>query len=162
MIILGPVAVAENNVIGNKNNLPWNLPEDLAHFKKITLGQTVLMGRKTYESIVARLKKPLPGRKNVVITRQKDYKAADGVLVFMDLPSAFESLSSENVYVIGGAEIFKQALPFAEKFYLTRVFGNFEGDAFFPEVDFTQWEKLSEDKREKFSFLEYKRKQGKP
>src|SRR3954465_9619912 len=102
MIILGPVAVAENLVIGGDNDLPWYLPEDLKHFKKITLGKTVLMGRKTFDSIIKRLNKPLPERKNVVITRQKDYKAPQGVLVFNSLDDALKELSSEDIYIIGG------------------------------------------------------------
>lgn len=158
MIILGPVAVADNNIIGNKNDLPWHLPEDLKHFKEVTLGKTVLMGRKTFESIFARLKKPLPGRKNVVITRQADYKAPEGVLVFGSLESAVKNLSEEDIYVIGGAEIFKQALPLSQMFYLTRVHGNFEGDAYFPEVNWDEWEQTEKQPHEKFSFLVYKRK----
>src|SRR5581483_12167448 len=98
MIILGPVAVSENNVIGKGNDLPWHLPEDLKHFKELTTGKTVLMGRKTFESILSRLGKPLPGRKNAVITRQPDYKAQEEVLVFPDLQTAIEKLSSEDVY----------------------------------------------------------------
>lgn len=157
MIILGPVAVADNLVIGKGNDLPWKLPEDLKHFKDLTFGKTVLMGRKTYESIVSRLGKPLPGRKNVVITRQADYKVPEGVLVFADLPSAFKKLSANDVYVIGGAEIFKQALPFCNLAYITHIYGNFEGDAFFPKVDWNVWEKIAEEKHEKFSFVTYKR-----
>nr|AIA17574.1 Dihydrofolate reductase [uncultured bacterium] len=158
MIILGPVAVADNLVIGKGNDLPWHLPEDLKHFKEMTLGKTVLMGRKTYESIVARLNKPLPGRKNIVITRQKDFKVPEGVLVFPDLPSAFQKLSSEDIYVIGGAEIYKQALPASEIMYITHVHGNYLGDAFFPVVDWSQWEKLEEEKHEKFTFSKYKKR----
>src|SRR6185369_17150407 len=99
MIILGPVAVADNLVIGSDNDLPWYLPEDLKRFKEITLGKTVVMGRKTYESIVKRLGKPLPGRKNVIISRQTDFKVPDGVLVFSSLEEAFKSLKDEDVYV---------------------------------------------------------------
>lgn len=155
MIILGPVAVSENNVIGKNNDLPWNLPEDLKHFREITSGKTVLMGRKTYESIFARLKKPLPNRKNVVITRQEDYQVPEGVLVFPDLTSAFEKLVNEDIYVIGGAEIYKQALPLAKKMYLTRVKGSYEGDAFFPEVNFNEWQKVEQEDHEQFSYLTY-------
>lgn len=142
MIILGPVAVADNLVIGKGNDLPWHLPEDLKHFKEITMGKTVLMGRKTFESILARLKKPLPGRKNVVITRQKDYQVPEGVLVFDSLESAVQNLSADDVYAIGGAEIFKQALPLAQELIITHVNGNYEGDAFFPQVNWSQWKKL--------------------
>ena len=155
MIILGPVAVSENNVIGKNNDLPWHLPEDLKHFKELTLGKTVLMGRKTYESIVARLGKPLPGRKNVVITRQAGYKVPAGVLVFFDLESAFKALAGEDVYVIGGAEIYKQALPVAQKFYLTRVKGDFDGDVFFPEINWQEWKQVGEEQHSTFSFLEF-------
>nr|AIA16466.1 Dihydrofolate reductase [uncultured bacterium] len=112
--MLGPVAVSENNVIGKNNDLPWHLPEDLKHFKELTLGKTVLMGRKTFESIVSRLGKPLPGRKNVVITRQEEYKAPAEVLVFKSLDEAVQNLLADDVYIIGGAEIFKQALPVAQ------------------------------------------------
>jgi dihydrofolate reductase len=157
MIILGPVAVAENGVIGKGNDLPWHLPEDLKHFKEITLGKTVLMGRKTFESIFARLKKPLPGRKNVVITRQENYKVPEGVLVFPSLDIAFQKLASEDIYVIGGAEIYKQALPFASKMFITKVKGNYEGDAFFPEVDFSKWNLIEEQEHEKFKYLVYQK-----
>ncbi len=158
MIILGPVAVSENNVIGKNNDLPWHLPEDLKHFKELTLGKTVLMGRKTYESIIARLNKPLPGRKNVVITRQKDFKVPEGVLVFSDLPSAFQKLSAEDIYIIGGAEIYKQALPLADVVLMTHIHDNYLGDAFFPPIDWNQWEKVEEEKHEKFTFAKYKKK----
>lgn len=157
MIILGPVAVAENGVIGKNNDLPWHLPEDLKHFKELTLGKTVLMGRKTFESIIARLKKPLPGRKNVVITRQKDYQAPEGVLVFPNLESAFKKLSEEDVYVIGGAEIYKQALPLAKVLYMTHVLGKYDGDAFFPEVNWCEWIKTEEDFHDGYNFVKYER-----
>nr|AIA15902.1 Dihydrofolate reductase [uncultured bacterium]AIA16461.1 Dihydrofolate reductase [uncultured bacterium] len=155
MIILGPVAVSENNVIGKNNDLPWHLPEDLKHFKELTLGKTVLMGRKTFESIVSRLGKPLPGRKNVVITRQEEYKAPAEVLVFKSLDEAVQNLLADDVYIIGGAEIFKQALPVAQAMEFTHVHGNFEGDAFFPSVNWDEWEKVKEEKHEKFSFAKY-------
>jgi dihydrofolate reductase len=157
MIILGPVAVAENLVIGGDNDLPWYLPEDLKHFKKITLGKTVLMGRKSFDSIVKRLGKPLPERKNIVITRQKDYKAPEGVIIFNSLDEALKS-SSDDIYIIGGAEIFKLALPFAEKIYITHVQGNYPGDAFFPEIDWSTWEKLEEDPHQGYTFASYKKK----
>jgi dihydrofolate reductase len=158
MIILGPVAVADNLIIGKGNDLPWNLPEDLQNFKKLTLGKTLVMGRKTYESIVARLGKPLPGRKNVVITRQKDYRVPEGVLVFNSLGSALEALAAEDVHIIGGAEIFKLALPLSDFMYITHVKGEYEGDAFFPPVNWSDWEKTEEEKHEKFTFAKYKRK----
>jgi len=157
MIILGPVAVAENLVIGKDNDLPWHLPEDLKHFKELTLGKTVLMGRKTFESILKRLGKPLPNRKNVIISRQKDYKAPEGVLVFSSLDEAIKSLQ-EDIYIIGGAEIYKLALPLANLMYITHVHENYLGDAFFPAIKWSEWEKLEEEKHKKFTFAKYKRK----
>ena len=157
MIILGPVAVSENLVIGKGNNLPWDLPEDLKHFKELTLGKTVLMGRKTYESIVARLGKPLPARKNVVISRQENYQVPEGVLVFKSLEDAFQELSSIDIYVIGGAEIFKLALPFAKMLEITFVNGNYDGDAFFPTIEWNKWKKIKDEPHEKFTFATYQK-----
>lgn len=151
-------AVANNNVIGSKNDLPWYLPEDLKRFKKITWGKTVLMGRKTYQSIVARLGKPLPGRKNVVVTRQENFQAPAEVLVFHDLTSALSALAGQDIYVIGGAQIFEQALPLADKLIVTHVRGNYPGDVFFPEIDPAKWQKSSGEKHNKFVFAEYERK----
>lgn len=155
MIIIGPVAIAENWVIGGDNDLPWYLPEDLKHFKQITLGKTVLMGRKTYDSILKRLGKPLPDRKNVVITTNTEFVAPQGVLVFNSLPEALNALKDEDVYVIGGAEIFRQLLPLAEKLIITHVHGAYEGDAYFPAVDFNTWEKELEQKYKDYTFAEY-------
>lgn len=157
MIILGPIAASENNAVGKNNDLPWHLPEDLKHFKQLTLGKTVLMGRKTFESILARLKKPLPGRKNAVITRQANYSAPKEVLVFNSFDQAVKNLAGEDVYVIGGAETVKLALPAAKKFYLTRVKGEFAGDAFLPEINWAEWKLAREEKHEAYSFLEYEK-----
>jgi dihydrofolate reductase len=158
MIILGPVAVADNLVIGSDNDLPWYFPEDLKRFKEITLGKTVVMGRKTYESIVGRLGKPLPGRKNVVISRQADFKAPEGVLVFNSLEQAFEALKNEDLYVIGGEQIFKLALPYAEMIYMTHVHGEYHGDAYFVNIDWSQWDKISEERGVKYNFAVYQKK----
>lgn len=158
MIILGPVAVAENLVIGGDNDLPWYLPEDLKHFKKITLGKTVLMGRKTFESIVKRLGKPLAQRKNIVITRQENYQAPPEVEVFHSLDEAIKNHQNQDIYVIGGAEIFKLALPQSQMLYMTHVKGDYTGDAFFPKVDWDQWQKLEEEPYEGYTFAVYRRK----
>lgn len=155
MIIIGPVAVAANRIIGGDNDLPWYLPEDLKHFKKITLGHTVLMGRKTYDSIVKRLGKPLPGRKNVVITRNVDFVAPPEVLIFHNLDDALAALKDEDVYVIGGAQIFAAAFPSAEKIYITHVKKAYDGDVYFPEVDWQQWDKIEEDPHEEYTFATY-------
>ncbi len=167
MIILGPVAVAQNRVIGGDNDLPWYLPEDLKHFKEITMGKTVLMGRKTYDSIVKRLGKPLPGRKNVVITRDKNFAdrpdVPGEVLVFHDLDSAFNALvfgpNKEDVYVIGGAQIYTACMPKAEKMFMTHVHGEYPGDAFFPEVNWDEWDKIEDEQHDQYSFVTYIRKQ---
>jgi dihydrofolate reductase len=152
------VAIAANNVIGNKNDLPWYLPEDLKRFRKITTGHTVLMGRKTYDSIITRLGKPLPNRVNVVVTRQNNFQPLPGVLVFHSLDQALAALKQDDVYVIGGAEIFKQTLAIADKLYITHVKKEYSGDIYFPEVNWTEWEKTQDEPHEEFSFATYQRK----
>jgi dihydrofolate reductase len=134
------VAISENNVIGKNNKLPWHLPEDLKYFKNTTWAMPIIMGRKTFESIGI----PLPGRTNIVITRNKKWKG-DGVKIVHDLDQARktgEDLDVKEIFVIGGAEIFKTSLPQADRIYLTRIHQNFEGDAFFPSID-KSWELIS-------------------
>ena len=133
MIISLLVAASENNVIGKNNKLPWYLPTDMKYFKNISWAMPVIMGRKTFES----LGKPLDGRKNIVITRNRNWKY-DGVSVVHDLESAKkigEDQDIKEVFIIGGAEVFKSSLPDANRVYLTRVHEKFEGDAFFPVLD---------------------------
>jgi dihydrofolate reductase len=156
-------AVANNNVIGNNNQLLWNLPADLKHFKKITMGHTLIMGRKTYESIG----KPLPGRKNIIITRNKDF-SAEGCEVFSNLKDAICRVKKESdVFVIGGGEIYRQTINLnpTRRLYITRVFANFEGDSYFPEINPDKWELIEREEfnaDEKnpfpFAFLIYKKK----
>lgn len=132
------VAVAENGVIGDKNTLLWHISEDLKHFKAVTTGHPVIMGRKTYES----LGRPLPNRTNVVITRQQ--VEIPGCRVVHSLGEAVALFPGDDeVFVIGGAQIYAQALPLADRFYLTRVFRAYEGDTHFPEWDEAQWRLLS-------------------
>jgi len=156
------VAAAENNVIGKDNQLIWHLSDDLKRFKKLTSGHFIIMGRKTFESFP----KPLPNRTHVVITRQKNYKVPKGVIVVHSMREAVSvaTLSDAEPFVIGGGEIYKQALPFATKIELTRVHHEFEGDAYFPEIDLKDWKETSntfhtkDDKHEyEFSFLTYER-----
>ena len=129
------VAMAANRVIGHENRLPWHLPADLQHFKATTLGKPVLMGRKTWESIG----RPLPGRTNIVITRDTAY-VAEGCVVVHSLDEAIHAAGqAEEVMVIGGAELYRQALPQAERLYLTLVHGEFEGDIRFPEWQPDDW-----------------------
>lgn len=142
MIVSLIVAASTNNVIGKNNELIWSLPSDMRFFKNTTWAMPVVMGRKTYES----LGKPLPGRLNIVITRQENWKPENTVVVH-SLEAAIEAAALENykeVFVIGGGEIFKEAMPIADKIYLTRVDAELEGDAFFPPIDRRQWTMVSE------------------
>ncbi len=167
------VAVAENRVIGRDGRLPWYLPADLKYFKKLTRGHTVIMGRKTHESIIERLGKPLPKRRSLVLSRDPSYQAP-GVEVASSLEQALEIAAGEpevtpeagerNIFVIGGAAVFAEALPLADRLYLTRVHAEVDGDVFFPEIDDASWLLISEDPREAdqrhaypFSFLVYDR-----
>lgn len=148
------VALAQNHVIGIDNKLPWYLPNDLKYFKQVTMGKTIIMGRKTYESIG----KPLPGRTNIVITRQADYRppnANDSVRVVASLEAARELAASlalingqNEALIIGGAEIYTQALPLVDRMYLTEVHAEVDGDAYFPAFDRSQWQAVA---REDFS-----------
>lgn len=151
------VAVAENGAIGKDNQLLWHLPDDLKQFKKLTSGHTVVMGRKTYESIG----KPLPNRTNVIITRNENYEAP-GCIVVSSLEEAIRTES--DVYIIGGAEIYQQALPLTDRIHLTEVQTSVEGDTFFPKLDSAEWHELSrethptdEKHRYAFDFVELER-----
>lgn len=137
------VAAAKNGVIGSNNQLPWHLPQDLKYFKSVTLGKPVIMGRKTYESIG----RPLPGRTNIVVTRSKDW-LVDNVIVTNSFEQALleakknlaDSAASDEIMVIGGAEVYRAALPFADRVYLTRINATPEGDAFFEALSEADWE----------------------
>ena len=127
-----------NRLIGRDNALPWRLPADLAHFRNITMGKPVVMGRKTFESIG----RPLPGRTNIVLTRSLDF-SAEGVLVADSLESALDLAGdAAEVFVIGGGAVYEQALPQAQRLYLTLVDDEFEGDAWFPAIVPTQWREV--------------------
>jgi len=131
------VAADENNVIGKNNQLPWHLPGDMKYFKNQTWGMTVIMGRKSLES----LGKPLQGRKNIVVTRNKDWKT-EGAEVAHSIDEAIElarQTGVNEIFIIGGAQIFKETMPIANRIYLTRIHHRFEGDAYFPEVPAAEW-----------------------
>lgn len=129
------VAVAENQVIGFDNHLLWHISEDLKRFKCLTLGHHVIMGRKTYESVG----KPLPGRINIVVSRQNNL-TVEGCLVAKSLEEALELAKQDSeLFIIGGGDIYKQALPIADKIYFTRVHAGFPGDTFFPELNLSEW-----------------------
>ncbi|MEJ5995552.1 dihydrofolate reductase [Pedobacter sp. Du54] len=133
------VAISENNAIGKNNQLLWHLPADLKHFKEITTGNTIIMGRKTYDSIG----KPLPNRRSIVITRNADL-VIEGAEVVTSLAAAI-ALCKENeeAFIIGGAEIYEQALPFTSRIHLTRVHGKYDADAFFPVLHPTAWKEIN-------------------
>lgn len=133
------VAMARNRVIGRNNKLIWHLPADLRHFKNTTLGNPVIMGRKTFES----MGKALPGRTNIIVTRQKDY-TAPGCLVANSLADALEIAPHGEIFIAGGGEIYRQALPLADRMYITVVDHDFEGDTFFPDFPAERWQ-LSEE-----------------
>ncbi|MGD9636913.1 MAG: dihydrofolate reductase [Pirellulales bacterium] len=133
-------AMAENGVIGRGGQLPWRLKADLARFKQLTLGHTLIMGRKTWESIG----RPLAGRRMIVVTRQSGY-SAQGAEVTNSLEAALEgarSAGEEEAFVIGGAEIYRQALPLADRLYMTLVLAEVEGDTKFPEIDWDLWARI--------------------
>lgn len=133
------VAADEDNVIGKNNQLPWHLPNDLKYFKNLTWGLPIVMGRKTYESIG----KPLPGRTNIVITRNKAYNA-DGVQVVHAIEDALDvaqQKGAKEIFIIGGAEIFNSLFSMADRIYLTRIHHRFEGDVFFPQLN-GDWQRV--------------------
>jgi dihydrofolate reductase len=143
MIISLVVAASENNVIGKDNKLLWHLPNDMKFFKNTTWGMPIIMGRKTFES----LKKALPGRINIIITRQQGWKA-ENIIIAKDLNDALAKANETNckeVFVIGGGEIFKQYIKVADKIYLTRVHTNIDGDTFFQEIDDSKWKLVSNE-----------------
>ncbi len=151
-------AVAKNNCIGIKNKIPWNIPEDFQYFKKTTTGKTCLMGEATFKSILGYLGKPLPNRKNVVVTIDHNFKAPEDVRVFYSLDEAFEKLKDEDVFVCGGASIYRQTINRVDTLYITLVNLELDGDVFFPEIDPKIWKETSREDHEGFSFLTFRKK----
>lgn len=166
MVISMIAAVATNQVIGKDNDLVWRLPDDMKYFMETTKNHFVIMGRKNYESIPHKYR-PLPNRTNIIITKQKNYQAPDCIIT-NTIEEALDYCNEHNqeeVFVIGGGQIYAQSLPLAHKLYITEVKEYFEGDTFFPEFDQRQWDELSRkhhniDDRHKhaFDFVIYKRK----
>jgi dihydrofolate reductase len=146
MIISFVVAAANNNVIGKDNQLVWNLPNDMKFFKNVTWGMPIVMGRKTFES----LGKPLPGRKNIILTRQSDWNVPGTIAVknFDDAEFLVREMDVKEMMVIGGGEIFKMVFNKANRIYLTRVDAEPEGDAFFPAIDPKEWKLVSKKDHE--------------
>jgi dihydrofolate reductase len=152
-------AVARNRVIGKDNRLLWNIPEDMAHFKALTSGHTVIMGRKTWESLPPRFR-PLPGRRNIVISRQADY-AAPGAEVADSLENALKLASTAAVvFVIGGEQIYRQAMAVADRLEITEVDLEPDGDAWFPEIAAVDWEKTAKTDGVGFAFVTWQRRAG--
>lgn len=147
-------AVAQNNCIGQRGALPWYLPEDLKHFKRLTSGHVVIMGRKTWDSIPEKFK-PLPKRANVIITRQPNFKALPGVEIFHTIPEALAAHAGKDIFIIGGAEIYNQTIAQADTLYITAVHRPVEGDAFFPKFDKNEWPETERENHEEFSFVTY-------
>ena len=155
-------AVAENNALGKDNQMIWHLPDDFKRFRQLTTGHYIVMGRKTFES----LPKLLPNRTHVIISRQSDYQTPEGCIVATSLNAAIEACpEKEEIFIIGGGEIYKQSIAIADKIELTKVFTAPEADAFFPEIDPDKWQLVFEERHSKdekhafdFSFLTYLKK----
>jgi len=149
-------AVAANGIIGANGQLPWRLPEDLKHFKRLTMGHPIIMGRRTWES----LKGPLPGRENIVVTRNKAYEAP-GAAVATSLEAALALCADEPiVFVIGGSQLFAESLPIAAGLVMTEIYRDFEGDTWFPEYDRSRWKESQRERHVtadgmKFDFVLY-------
>lgn len=144
MILSIIVAVAENNVIGKDNKLIWHLPMDMKFFKEKTIGHCVITGRKNYESIPEKYR-PLPGRTNIIVTRQTNY-SAPGAIIVNTIEEAFNTAKSKGeteCFIIGGAEIYSHTISVADKIYLTKIHNKFEGDTYFPELQNNLWKELS-------------------
>jgi dihydrofolate reductase len=161
MEIIIIVAVADNYVIGNKNDIPWRIKEDFLHFKQLTMGHPCIMGDRTFESLPQN-SRPLPGRENIVLSLNKDYKAP-GAKVFGNWESAIEYLQKKGenkVYICGGASIYRFTMKYATMLELTRVHMSPEGDTKFPELDWSEWKLLKEEKHKEYTFQTYKRIQN--
>ncbi len=148
-------ALAENRVIGNKNQMPWHLPADFKYFKEKTLGKTVVMGLNTFKSIG---EKPLPGRKHIILHRDKNYLLPDNCFLATSIDEALELVKDDDeIMVCGGASVYQQFLPLAHRLYLTYINEKFEGDTFFPEVNMKEWKEVSRqdhqpDEKNKYSY----------
>ena len=158
------VAMANNRVIGLNNKMPWHLSADLKKFKKITMGSPILMGRKTYESIG----RPLPGRTNMIVSRNPQYRQ-DGCQVFNDLKTALKKgcENADEIFVIGGSDLYQAILPIADAIYLTIINREFQGDAFFPDLDLNDWseverENINDDPDVTFSYSFLKLEKANP
>lgn len=151
------VALGPNNLIGKGNDLPWHYPEDLQYFKETTLHQTVLMGEATFYSIVSRLHKPLPNRKSIVATLDPTFHY-DGVRVIHDLFSFLKNPPKEDIYIIGGKQIYQLSLSYVDRMYITHVHKEYEGDVYLNGIDFSQFDCISRRDQGDLSFCIYERR----
>ncbi len=151
-------AVAKNNCIGKDNKIPWNVPEDFQYFRKTTLGKTCVMGQRTFESILGYVGKPLPGRQTVVVTLDKEFKAPSDVRVFYSLDEAWDKLKDEDVFICGGASIYKQTINRVDTLYITWIDQEPDGDVFFPTVDLNIWKETWREDHGGYSFVKYIKK----
>lgn len=152
------VAVSKNGVIGKDNALPWHYKRDLQYFKEVTYGHTVLMGRKTFDSIVKKLGSPLPGRKNVVVTNNPHFAYPD-VEVVLDLKEYVQlhQNTEEEIFVIGGAQIFQETLKSCDRLYITHIDKAYAGDVFFPEIDLKHYKVIKEETEDVLTFFVYEK-----
>ena len=152
-------AMDRNNLIGKDNDLPWHYKEDLAYFKEKTMGKKVIMGENTFYSIVSRINKPLPGRMNVVATLNKDF-SYDGVEVTYDLISYLKlhEEDEEDIFVIGGKQIYALALPYAKRLYITHIDKEYVGNVYFPKIDYDKYNVIYRNKVNELDFVIYERK----
>jgi len=156
MEIIIIAAMAENRVIGKNNALPWSLKADMAHFKELTVGWPSIMGRKTWESLP---KRPLPGRPNIIVSRSLPADAAPQAAVFPSLQEAVQHCADyQKIFICGGASLYREALPLAHKIELTVIHRQYEGDAFFPEIEPAQWKKVGAVDFDEFSFVSYEKR----
>ncbi len=147
-------ALSENSCIGKNGTLPWHIPEDMEHFRKLTNGKTIIMGRKTWESIPEKYR-PLPHRKNIIITRNTDYSVPEGVTIYHSIEEALEHETGE-IMIIGGGELYAQSIEKADTLYITHVRGIIEdGTAFFPVINPATWKEAEREDHEHFSFVTY-------
>ena len=149
------VAISKNNIIGKNNSLPWYYPEDLKYFKKITTGKTVVMGRKTFESIINRNNIPLPNRVNVVLTRDSGYKF-DGAIIINDLNKFLDNNKDEDIFIIGGKQIFDESMHYVDRFYITHIDKDYDGDTSL-SIDYSKLNLVSKISEGDLTFAVYER-----
>lgn len=155
------VAFDKNNLIGNDDALPWHYPDDLKYFKEKTLNKTVLMGRKTFDSIIKRNNKPLPKRNNIVATCNKDYKCEfSNVKVINNLEEFLQVNHEDEIFVIGGEKVYKIALKYADRLYITHINKEYKGNVYFPSINYDNYNLISSAKCDELEFCIYERKKS--